>query len=395
MSRVPHVFLLPNLPLSTLPAALYGDGDERWHTVAQVVAQNIARHPGPAAVVLRPSAAPRLAVVGWFGDEEAAQVRLAIDTFTQGLRQLRYVSYEDAEAASGVLATRLRATLSPAELSAAAFAGIPRGGLLVLGMLAYELDLAPHQLGAPASPDAPLVVVDDCFLTGSRAVRFLDEQPPHPDVVLAGLYAHPDLCAALERERPAVRACVTARSLRDHAPTLYGDDYPAWNERWSRRAAGPRHWHGVTDRLCFAWSEPDRVVWNPATQRVERAWTTVPADRCLKTRSQSPPAAPVLVQPPPNGPFAPTPAVVYADLGARTIVAHTGTDTVLPLNGTAAAFWRALIGHGSVAAAERALAADYDVAPDVLADDLRAFVASLVDHDLVAAPLASPPAPAA
>jgi hypothetical protein len=385
MSRAPHAFLFPELPVSALPRHLFGAGDDRWQTVAQVVAQNLGAYPGPAAVVLRPSAAPRLAVVGWFTDDEAAQIRRAIDAFTQGLKRLRYVSYEEAEADCAVLATRLRATLSPAELATATFAGIPRGGLLVLGMLAYELDLTPAQLAPPASPGAPLVVVDDCFLTGSRVARFLDEQPPHSDVVLAALYAHPDLCAALERERPAVRACVAARSLRDHAPTLYGDDYPAWNERWARRATGPRHWHGVTDHLCFAWNEPDRGVWNPTAQRTDRAWTTVPAPRCLKTRTRSPATAPVFVQPSSDGPLAPTDAVVYADLGDHTIVAHPETGTVLSLDGTAAAFWRALTEQGSVDAAERALAAAYDVAPDLLSADLQAFVATLVDHDLVAA----------
>lgn len=384
MSRTPHVVPVPPLP-TPLPTSLYGTGDEQVRTVATVIAENIGAYPGPAAVVLRSAGEPRLAVVGWFTDDEAAQVRAAIDAFVQSLDRLRYVDYAQAEADCAVLADRLRATLSPDELETASFVGIPRGGLIVLGMLGYELGLAPEQFGPPVGPDTPLVVVDDCFLTGSRVARFLDEQP-HSSAVLAALYAPPALCDALERERTDVRACVHARSLTDHAPALYGDNHAAWAERWAQRATGRRYWHGVTDHLCFAWSEPDGGVWTPATQRTDRAWTTVPAAHCLKTRTRLSGTAPIHVQPDSARPFAPAPAVVAADLGPQTIIAHIEHGTVLPLDDTAAAFWRALRAEGSVAAAHRTLLDTYDVAPAVLRADLQAVADALLAHDLVVAP---------
>lgn len=390
MSSEPHVFVFPPLPASTLPASIFGTGAEQGRTLAQVVAENVGAWTGPAAVVLRPEAESQLAVVGWFTPAEQQQLRAAADDFLHSLPRLRYVSYTQAEADCAVLADRLRATLSPEERAAARFVGIPRGGLIVLGMLGYELELTPDQFGVRGPTDGPLVVVDDCFLTGSRVARFLEEIAPQEAVVLASLYAPPDLCAALERDHPAVRACVHARSLPDHAPALYGDDYPAWRTRWANRDTGPRYWHGVTDHLCFAWSEPDRGLWNETTQVTDRAWSLVPSRRCLKTRSGSTAAVPVHVQAAPSGPLRPGPDVVYANLGDHTLVAHTEQGTVLVLDDTAAAFWHALVEHGTVSAAYAALAATYDPVPDTLATDLENVAETLAAHHLLDGLVPSP-----
>lgn len=383
MSRAPRVLILPSIPASHLPPSLFGDGRERWETVAQVVADNVAMYPGPASVVLRPDRSPRLIVVGWFTEDEEAQLRRAIDHFVRALGRLRYVDYAQAEADCAVLADRLRAILSPDALESATFVGIPRGGFIVLGMLGYTLGLVPEQFGTAPATGAPLVVVDDCFLTGSRIARFLDEQPRSENVILAGLYAHPDLCASLERERPSVRACVQARSLTDHAPEIYGEEYEDWRERWDNRDTGPHYWRGMTDHLCFAWGEPDGGLWNPTTRRVDSAWTTVPPHRCLKTRAEDRDEGTVHVQSPATGPFGPSDAVVYAALDDSTIVGHLGTGTVLVFDDTAAVFWHALAAHGELDPAAEVLATTYDVPAETLAKDLRAFANTLQEHRLL------------
>lgn len=383
MSRAPRVLALPPISTSDLPSALFGTGRERWETVAQVVADNVATYPGPASVVYRPNRTPRLAVVGWFTEREAGQVQRAIDHFVQSLGRLRYVDYTQAEADCDVLADRLHDTLSPDALASATFVGIPRGGLIVLGMLGYTLGLAPAQFEAAPATGAPLVVVDDCFLTGSRVARFLDEQPPSDAVVLAGLYAHPDLCDALEREHPSVQTCVHARPLTDHAPEIYGEEYDDWRERWRTRDTGPHYWRGVTDHLCFAWGEPDGGLWNPETQQVDRAWTTVPAHRCLKTRAGQQKNGTVQVQPDAPGPFGPADEVIYAALEKGMIVSRGDTGPVWVLDDTAAAFWQALVAHADLEAAAAALADTYEVGPDTLREDLRAFAGTLVEHRLL------------
>ena len=85
------------------------------------------------------------------------------------LQNLRYVDYVQAEADAALLAQKIRTLYTRDDLRKAAFTAIPRGGLVVLGLLAYQLDLRPEQLMAGAEDKANLIfLVDDCALSGSR-----------------------------------------------------------------------------------------------------------------------------------------------------------------------------------------------------------------------------------
>lgn len=393
MSRSPRIFILPSIDEAHLPSAVFGGSDDRWSRLAHVVARNLTSYPGPVRVVLSPEREQKLAVVGWFTDEEARQCTAEVEQFAHALPRLRYVSYEQAESDCTVLANRLRDRLGSDGVRDAVFTGIPRGGLLVLGMLSYVLDLTPAQLFPEHAPDRPLVVVDDCFITGSRVGRFLDDLSDRSRVTLAGLYAHPDLSSALEETHPAVDACIHARNLSDYAPQLYGEDYPAWRARWTARSSGHRYWYGVTDRLCFAWSEPDSGLWNPRTQRTDRNWSLLPKDRCLNGRNLlvDDSSVPVLVQDASGGEVKLVPGVVCASFSDHTIVGHPGQGTCLVLEETAADFWQVLVEHADLPSAQRALAELFDVDSQELYSDLRAFVDSLIVKGLLQRSSTAPP----
>jgi hypothetical protein len=394
VDRQPYGLVLPSIERSSLPPSVFGE-TRPWDALAQSLATNVeGTLSPPTAVVLRSGLSPRLAVLGWATPEEQDALEAALDLFVGSLSRLRPVDYAQAEDDCRGLAEKLHERLPAEVLDDAVFAGIPRGGTIVEGMLRYVLDLPPEQLNPQARPEAPLVVVDDCFLTGHQADCFLAERPPRSEVVLAGLYAHPDLRSAIERDHPAVRACVTARDLTDHAPDLYGDDYADWTERWESRLGDTRYWIGVPDHLCFPWSEPDVGFWNPATDTLEQGWRVAPPGRCLDRRSEDA-SAPVFVQePPPAAPertLFPGPDVFYAEVDAHTIVAHASSETCLALEDPAADFWWALVEHGRTDNARDALLSRYDVAPDRLDADLRDFVQTALGRDLLEDTRASPP----
>ena len=71
---------------------------------------------------------------------------------------LRYIDYRQAESDCETLAGLLLGGYSRQELRGFAIHGIPRGGLIVLGMLAYMLDLKADQLSAKADPTRPLLL---------------------------------------------------------------------------------------------------------------------------------------------------------------------------------------------------------------------------------------------
>lgn|GEM_PF-2363563 len=352
------------------------------------------------------------------------------------------VDWEAADRAAGVLARRLRATLPAAELERAAFAAIPRGGLFVLGLLAHHLDLRPEQMAGAAPPHpgerspwdspagdcpagdrSPLVLVDDCALSGLRLGQELarrqgvGEHGVRQDsvrqhgvgqdsagrrLVVAHLFSAPELRRRLLAAEPAVRACVAAGDLLDLSTVVYpqAELRRRWRQRWRQRTAGEgRYWIGLPQPLAFPWGEPDRPFWNPASGRVEDGWRFMPPHRCVKSRRRLEAALPAVEATPVGGAGWRCPrGVVWGDFGDTVWLCGTGgwgpaatgpqhgaprDGRVFSLDGSAATAWRALVCGRGESGAAAAVAALYAVAPATAAADVHDLAASLAAAGLL------------
>ncbi len=337
-----------------------------------------------ATLVVRRDSRPALGVVGRF--DAAAKARLATlgPQLAAGLSCLRYVSYAQAEEDARRLASMLIERFGRDELRRFRFSAIPRGGFVVLGMLSYALGLRAAQLEPPYPQDVPLVVVDDCAISGYRFDQFLARYDSHR-VVFAHLYSHPELREAIEARRAQVISCVGARDLHDHAPDEYGGEYGAWREQWvSRLGDDIGYWLGQPGHLCFSWNEPDVTIWNPAIEKMERGWRMVPPELCLKNDSVNG-VGPlkVQVQPEGAGPLRPSEQVIFGEFEGNIVVGNTQTRASFTLTGVAADMWSSVVEHGDLDGAVAYLLEEYDVDPSILRADLRDFVEDLLAQDLL------------
>lgn len=249
-----------------------------------------------------------------------------------------------------------------------------------------QLDNMSLRVNSPSGK--PLVVVDDCALTGARFHRFL-QRIPHRKVIFAPLYSHPDFRQAVQHEEDQVSACVSAHDLRDHAPENLGGRYEAWKAHRLDHRSGKRYWIGQPDHVCFPWSEPDTGVWNPDTEQVERGPRVVPPEHCLKARHGGPqdaPASSIQVQSKPTGPVRPASPVFFATLEENVIVANADKEVCVELSDTAADMWHALVENGTVGGAVDALMSLYDVDRNTLTSDLVEFARTLAARDLLSVP---------
>lgn len=338
--------------------------------------------PG-AVLVARTSPRPALGVLGRF---DAAAQRLLAELphhLNDALSCGRYVSYAQAEEDCELLAARLIERFGRDGLRRFHFTAIPRGGFIVLGMLSYVLDLGQEQLEPPRSPETPLVVVDDCAISGSRFGRFI-ERCGSREIVFAHLYSHPDLRASIEMREPAVTVCVGARDLNDHAPERFGEGYDEWRQRWLDRGEGHQYWIGRPDHLAFAWNEPDVAIWNATANRAERAWRIVPPELCLKNRAASgAEEIPVQVQPEGVRSLRPAPNVLFGELEGRVLICNTETGENFGVSGVAADLWKAIVECGDEEDAVADLSGEYEVDEDILRADLREFVGDLLSQGLM------------
>jgi len=357
------------------------------HLGAQVTTNLDAPH---STLVVRPSPAPVLAALGNLNAEQIEALERLSNRLHALLKRARHVSYDQVERDCKVLAQHLSNHLRAGTLENAHFVGIPRGGLIVLGMLSYALDLPHAQLESSSSGAAPLVVVDDCALTGSRFRQFL-RQHPDREVIFAPLYAHPELCASIKRSEPRVSACIHARDLHDYAPEELGNDRAEWQAQWRQRHPDRRYWIGRTEHLCFPWGEADTATWNPEREQVEQGLSVVPPKHRLKTRPETDErlregSGAVQVQPAPTGPIRPTSSVLFGTVADQTIVANLDSAVCLALDDTAAAMWHALVEHGTVGDALDALLDTYTVDRATLRADLTGFAEQLASNDLLHVP---------
>ena len=259
-----------------------------------MVASPPARRMPDVRLAVRECPEPLLVFVG----EPPTEARSALDHLPDILAQMshrfRYIGWKEVEEAVDRLAEEMARELSPDFLAEAILMGIPRGGLVVAGLLAYALEIPSSRVKSwnPAAlPSGPVVLVDDCVLTGFRLKEILGEisgaDAPGPTtrshLVVAPLFSHPSLRAAVEVAEPHVSRCLSGADLKDHGPRLLGDDYASWKADWAARV--PIRYHtALLDLPAFPWNEPDARMWNEETETVDSNWWFAPPEICLQHR---------------------------------------------------------------------------------------------------------------
>jgi hypothetical protein len=336
--------------------------------------------PDKASIVFLARAEPE-PVLGILcdGDVDPWTIALQGRLFENAVGRLRYIGYRQAEEAAAELADRLRSQLGAREVRNLPYVAIPRGGLIVLGMLASMLDLPRAQVGGGSGSRGPVVVVDDCAQSGARFGAFLASRP-ELQVFFAHLFSHPGLRTAIETRETRVVACVAARDLHDDGPEIFGDGYAEAHRRWVARLGPARYWVGDCERLCFPWNEPEQVIWNPVAADLETAWKLVPPPYCFKAGGAARPD--IQVQPGGHGRLRPSPAVLFGRWNGDTVVARIDSGEVLRLPGSAGAMWWALVRTGDLTAAHRELIGRYQIDAETLQTDLSAFSADLLERGL-------------
>jgi len=358
-------------------------------SLARALASSRVWHEGcDAVLVARPEPTPALVAIGRFRDADEARLSALHEQLRSVLPRTLVLDYGQVEAGAALLAERLRQRVGEPALAHMRFVGVPRGGMIVLGMLAYALDLPRHRLdvpdaGAAPSPEDALVVVDDSVISGLRLAQFL-ERRPEQHIVIASLYAHPDLRAAFRARDARVRAFVSAYDLHDHAPAAHGPRYEGWRDRWRERSDPRSVWVGQPEHVCLPWGEPEISAWNPVTEREELGWNLIPPELCLEHRcAPSPGALTAQLQAPVTSGTRPAAHVVYGDLGGEIVISDLDALETFALDGIAAEMWRALMACADEDAAASAVARTFDVDQRTALEDIGAFVGELRAAGLV------------
>lgn len=247
-------------------------------------------------------------------------------------KNLRFVDYKRAEQLSEQLADKLRGLFSKDELAEFSFFPIPRGGFIVLGMLAYALNLRADQLLIdPIQDNKPLIIVDDCALTGFRFNEYLEKIRAH-QVVFAHLFSAEALRHGIQQREKRVTYCIAAQDLAER-PLSTASSSPGSHLYWS----------GSSELVAFAWSEPSLLTSLLSSDKSTANWHLIPPQECLNNRIalavQGTPAANPIIYVPNN--------LLYQWNDGILLLADSNSGEYYKLENKAAAMWRALavLGH--------------------------------------------------
>lgn len=401
--QVDVAVLLDGRTEATHLRAFTGDHDDE--TALESVGETISMNPSwsefsCARLVGRAHPEPILAALGSFSEADRFRLSDLAAQLNHVIPHFRYVDYGAAGNVIRTLTDSLLERFEATELNEFRFAAIPRGGLIVLGMLSYVLGIRPEQVVSieSAPPDRVLVIVDDCAFSGVRFRQAISKAAPDR-IVFCPLFAPPELCRAIELAEPRVVACLNGEDLSDLAPIIHGERYREWVEERRALSGGEVYWIGHSEPVGFSWGEPTTNVWNPCTKRFEAGWKLMPIGRRLRhsddragasSFDESASAFRMLEAGP--GPIRAADRVVWAELGSSVAVARIpepderdaiGAIPCFRLDESAAEIWRLLLRWGNLEAVRGQLAEHYGLESLPSNGELEQFVADLQHNRIV------------
>lgn len=219
-------------------------------------------------------------------------------------------------------------------------------------------------------------MVDDCALSGARFASFIEGATCR--ILFVHLVSHPKLRRAILNEESRVDAVIASRDLAERP--LAAPERDANEAYWRKRLPGKRYWFGTFEPFAFPWNEPDHVLWNAKTNRLEHRWHRASPRRVLAHRREL--GLPWVGEP---GPIDLATDVVWKfEKDKKEVVLwRETTDTTIGLQGTALDMWMALLGFGDLHRAANHLLERYDVAPSTLRADLQELLDELIGRGVL------------
>lgn len=288
------------------------------------------------------------------------------------LPHVRFLTYMDIERDCLALAGLIRARFEDAEIKRWHVVGIPRGGLIVAGMVGYALDLAHKQLRPSMEHSetvAPICIIDDCALTGVRIKETLALYPGR-QVIFAHLYSHPQLRANITTQEKQVAACLAVHDLE----TLpQGDEDPH-----QAQFTHGRYFSRPLPPVIFPWGGPSLLVVDPFSGKLEDGWRFGEGRPTLKSLAHH--HFPTLTGERAEELWRGGEHLVIRRAEGALWLLNLDTTTGYKLAGAAAEIWTALAAGNTLAAL-----APYwnEINKSVEPEQLRQFIEELVAHGLI------------
>jgi hypothetical protein len=317
-------------------------------------------------LVLRPDPSPCCGILGTVDRGSAELFELAVKEMSEAVSRTQYVGYSRSIRLAKRLAARIEDRLGT-EVDRASAVAVPRGGFFVLGYLSHFIPLS-----VTSDHTGPTLLVDDVSLSGRRMSEWIDRLPDR-EVVVATLFSSTQVRESVARSYGDRVSWVSAEDVK-----TYGNTEPHPDE------TNPPPWRGVTEHICFPWTEPDRGIRLHGTSEFFTGFRLIPPELCLKNQVQSDRNRNrVKIVGNESGWIRTAGGVLWADIGEAVHLADTERGRSQTLDGTAAQFWIASFLFETRAEVTAHLSARYGIDEGRIFNDLDVFIGKMIDEGIL------------
>ena len=338
-----------------------------------------ARRLSNGRLFVREEPRPSLVFAGSFEPAERARLTGLGHLLRAAGSRLRLLDWSAVEHAVDDLAQRLRDRLGAEGLDGTKIVGVPRGGLIVAALLAYTLGVNREHLGTCARGDT-VILVDDCILSGVRISEAIASCPAST-VIVATLFASPEVHRKVEGCDERVLASVAGVDLVDHGADVLGRDYAEWIREWEPRVDQRLH-TALLDLVVFPWNEPEIRLWNAETAEIEPHWWLAPEASCFAHRNETPAIDVHFVDELPGCSRLLDHVVPIYLRGGAALIDTVGQDSVYMSDSTHALL-DAWLACDDIDEAAHEVAERYEVPEEVVRADLVGLLEDLAERGLV------------
>ena len=305
--------------------------------------------------------------------KHTVEIQTQLNFLQKSIQQIQYLDIAKCESLAHSLAQKINLSLDPETLQKSRVVSIPRGGLFVSAMLSYILPIKHHQLQPFSDCDSPIILIDDCSISGFRLAQQLCGLK-NKQIYFYTLVSPAQLRQAALAVQPRLRVFESAMDLN-----VYNNDSSGRMD-----ARSNRYWQGQCDAICFPWGETQRFYPSDSENKQTTLWPVSPLQKNLKSSLLEQKIPFYAVTEAQDRAISTGQHILYYSKDNLTRIYNAESKQHYSLDGVGSAIWQSLLSHSTVDQTLEHLCSLFSVEKKRLEKDVKDLIAKFEHLEIIA-----------
>ena len=303
--------------------------------------------------------------------DHLSEINSQLQSLDTSLQQIQYLDSTQCLDLTKSLAKIIKQTVPENILKNSQVVAIPRGGLFIQAMLSYFLPLEHHQLQYTENDvdTSPLIIVDDCAISGLRLAQQL-KKFPNREIYFFTIASPRELRDSVNSKESRILDFKSVLDVKSYS-TL------------DLNHASQCYWRGQCDTIIFPWSETQRSYrFNGQLSNVP-LWKVAPNKLCLSAREKKQRIRTTEIKENPSSVMSTPDDVLYHTDQGLTRILNVSTMKHYSLDSIGSTIWQSLLKNADLDNVLAELSSIYGVSKTKLNSDVQLLTQKLFNDGLI------------